>query len=182
MKKNLGYLIFDRRHLLRSRRRRRTTDLCIDTYRPLLVAITLSNRLLQLLLMLPAVYLIFLYEGYEMKLVGLAGLFAIAGNFIVDKSLGQRRREGVTADSVHRILFMLSIIIAAVPAFAFLLTSGNPTAVSTYGIREFLYLCATSAAIIPSVFLLITLWWGAFVIFFKEKNLQQAERLKANQL
>lgn len=182
MKENLGYLIFDRRHLLRSRRRRKTTDLCIDTYRPLLVAITLSNRLLQLLLLLPAVYLVFFYHGYEMKLVGLAGLFAIAGNFIVDKSLGQRRREGVAADSVHRILFMLSIMIAAMPGFAFLLTSGNPTAVSTYGISEILYLCATSAVIIPSVFLLITLSWGAFVIFFKEKNLQQAKRLKANQL
>lgn len=182
MKENLGYLIFDRRHMLRLSQRRKTTDLCIDTYRPLLVAITLSNRLLQLLLLLPAIYLVFFYHGYEMKLAGLAGLLATAGNFIVDKSLGQRRREGVAADFVHRILFMLSIMIAAVPGFAFLLTSGNPTAVSTYGISEILYLCATSAVVIPSVFLLITLWWGAFVIFFKEKNLQQAERLKANQL
>lgn len=182
MKEIVRYTIYDRRHSIKRRRHISLADMCIATYRPLLSAISLGNRLWQLLCAVAALYLLMYYQGYEMSLIGLAGLIAVAGNIWVDILLARIRRLGEDAQPIFCILFMFSLILAAVPAVAFLLTSGNTVAVSTCGIGELWRLCASSAAVLPGAFVLICIWWGIFVILFKEKNLHEALRLKANQL
>lgn len=182
MKEVVKYTISDRRHCVKRHRRISLADMCIATYRPLLSAISLGNRLWQLLCAVASLYLLMYYQGYEMPLIGLAGLLAVSGNIWADILLARSRRRGEDAQPLFCILFMFSLILAAVPAAAFLLTSGNVVAVSTCGIGELWHLCTSSAAVLPGAFVLICIWWGIFVILFKEKNLQEALRLKANQL
>lgn len=72
MKGARDFVIFDRRYRIQAQRRLSPAELCAGTYRPLLAAIVWSNRLLQVLFMLAAIYLILFYRGYEMKVAGFA--------------------------------------------------------------------------------------------------------------